>query len=53
MHPVVSWGDLGYPGVSWRNQTDPFNLVKVIAFTKKNLLHFLSNQHSQSSSPYK
>ena len=52
MHPVVSWGDPGYPGVSWRNQTDPFNLVEVIAFTK-NLLYFLSNQDLQSSSPYK
>ena len=34
MHPVVSWGDLGYHGVSCRNQTDPFNLVHVIVFTK-------------------
>ena len=30
MHPVVSWGDLGYTGVVRRNQTDPFNLVQVI-----------------------
>ena len=34
MHPGVSWGDLGYPVVSWGNQTDPFDLVQVIAFTK-------------------
>ena len=34
MHPGVSWGDLGYLGVSWGNQADPFNLVQVIAFTK-------------------
>ena len=34
MRPVVSWGDLGCPWVFWGNQTDPFNLVQVIAFTK-------------------
>ena len=26
-----------YPWVSWRNQTDPFNLVQVIAFTKSSI----------------
>ena len=31
MRPGISWGDLG---VSWGNQTDQFNLVQVIAFTK-------------------
>ena len=24
MRPMVSLGVLGYPGVSWGNQTDPF-----------------------------
>ena len=27
MRPGVSLGVLGYPGVSWGNQTDPFNMV--------------------------
>ena len=56
MRPGVFLGDLGCcPGVSGGvlgNQTDLFNLVQFIAFTK-NLLYFLSNQHLQSSRPYK
>ena len=39
-----------YLGVSWGNQTDPLNLVQVIAFSK-NLQYFLSNQHLQIFSP--
>ena len=34
MRPGIFWGDLGCPGVSWGDQTDPLNLVQVIAFTK-------------------
>ena len=34
MRPGVSWRDLDCPGVSWGNQTDPLNMVQVIAFTK-------------------
>ena len=34
MHPGVSWDDLGYPGMSRNNQTDPFNLLQVIASQK-------------------
>ena len=38
MRPGVSLGalggDLGYSGVFWSNQTDLFNLVQVITFTK-------------------
>ena len=34
MRPAIFWGDLGCPGVSWGNQTDPLNLVQVITFTK-------------------
>ena len=55
MRSVVSWSDLGCHGVSWVSwgiQTDPLNLVQVIAFIK-NLLYFLSNKHFQSSRPYK
>ena len=34
MRPGVSWRDLDCSGVSWGNQTDPLNMVQVIAFTK-------------------
>ena len=40
MRPGIFWGDLGYPGVSWGNQTDPLNLVQVIAFTKISFFFF-------------
>ena len=39
MRPGVSLGDLVWcPGVFWGNQTDLFNLVQVIAFTKINYI---------------
>ena len=52
MRTVVSWGYLGYPWVSWGNQTDPTQLSASYSF-HKNLLYFLSNVHLQSSRPYK
>ena len=52
MRPGIFWGDHGCPGVPWGNQTDPLNLVQVIAFTKI-CYFFLSNQNLQSSRPYK
>ena len=51
MRPGIFWvtlGSWGYPWVSLGNQTNPLNLVQVIAF-HKNLLFFLSNQHLLSS----
>ena len=32
MRPGVSLGVLGYPGVSWGNQTDPFGPCLYIRF---------------------
>ena len=34
MRPGIFWDDLGCPGVSWGNQTDPLNLVQVKASQK-------------------
>ena len=39
MRPGVSLRDQGWcPGVFWGNQIDLFNLVQVIAFTKKSAI---------------
>ena len=55
MRPGVSWCDLGCPGVFWGvlGLSDrPTRLSTSYSF-HKNLLYFLSNQHLQSSRPYK
>ena len=44
MHPGVSLGVLGYPGVSWGNQTDPStiqNTPSVIIGFMALLCHYL------------
>ena len=57
MRPVVSLSDLGWcPGVSLGVlglSNRPSQLSTSYSFHKKNLLYFLSNQHLQSSRPYK
>ena len=44
MRPGVSLGVLGYPGVSWGNQTDP-TLCDEVFFSSKTLPKIYLNVH--------
>ena len=44
MRPGVSWDVLGYPGVSWGNQTDPFLTLQDEIYVKGKVKGYLYNK---------